>query len=67
MFPQIQKLIAAYNKFKEKYPELADALAAILANVLFPAAPPVMLGTGSEAEAQAVADFQAECASIIAE
>ena len=63
MLVKLKKLVDLYNKFKEQYPELTDALTQILSKILFP----VQETTFSASDNQAVADFEAECRAIIEE
>ncbi len=63
MLVKLKKLVDLYNKFKEQYPELTDALTQILSKILFPVQETVF----SASDNQAVADFEAECRAIIEE
>lgn len=66
MLLKLKKLIELYNKFKEQYPELADALMQVLSKVLFPVQE-TTFSSGSPDD-QAVCDtFAAECRAIIEE
>lgn len=63
MLVKLKKLIDLYNKFKEQYPELTEALTQILSKLLFP----VQETTFSASNEQACVDFEAECRAIIEE
>lgn len=63
--PKLMKLIELYNKFKTNFPELNEALIAVLTKLLFPVSEPVFSASGDNPAA--LAQFEEECKAILAD